>query len=145
MQISKSAKTISFAIKELQNKGLLIPDWINSSYELVNIHKDKPLLFPKTLQREFPDTFDTINALAESAKRASKHPPLYTHGNFKLSRKKSDFKHSYFITRLHQYTEDLFNKPLHKVIAITTNTLFETDTFNEDNIKMRLSEFKSRR
>jgi hypothetical protein len=86
---------------------------------------------------------DSLHALALSSSEAAQNLPLYIHGNLGMKRKIKNYQHYYFITRLSLYTEELFQKPLYKVIAITANVVFDKDNlFDENNVKKKLFEFK---
>lgn len=144
-KIKKSALDLANTIKNLQGKGIYIPEWINASSSLICEASSNLLLYPKFLEKNLPSIIDVMITLAKSARAFLQHPPFYKHGNMGISRNIKNFKHDYFITRLALYTQDLFKKPLYGVIATATNVVFDTDQFNGENIRMRLIDFKKRR
>lgn len=86
---------------------------------------------------------DQLSSIDELAKSACANPPIYSHGNLGMTRKLKNYQYHYFITRLSLYTENLFKRPLHNVIGITANVVFDLDnSFDENNVKKKIFEFK---
>ncbi len=107
----------------------------------IKLLKEAGAYHMETVRNSF---IDSLNSIALSTKAASANKPIYSHGNLGMTRKTKNYEYHYFITRLGIYTEELFKTPLYKVIAITTNVLFDKDSlFTEDNVKKKLFDFKN--
>lgn len=86
---------------------------------------------------------DTLTEIEQATIHATRNEFTYTHGNLGMPRKKEYFRNHYFITRLHLHMLNRYSKPLHKVIAITTNVIFDlNELYDENNVQKITRIFK---
>jgi hypothetical protein len=84
-----------------------------------------------------------------SATHALKLEPVYTFRNMTfdnigMSQRIDDSKDQLLICKLSKFTQILFRKPLHGVVANIANTLLNIEKFNQESVKMLLARFKKR-
>lgn len=142
--IAKHAAIVAENIKELSTAGIFYPEWIDSLPKLISDANHNNIFYmPHLLTEYFPSPFTLIETLSLNAMKARKIPPVFLYGNHGLSRKHD--KYFYFITRLYLYLDAYFpNDCAFKIIARTTNTIFDITKFNANSIRMRINEFQNR-